>query len=168
MASPNLILSNSSLLVATILTGLLAGTFFTWGNAVITGLHRLEDIAYLQAFQHMNRTILNPLFYVVFLGPLFFSIIATYQNSSHSPLIFKLVLSASLLYFVGVILVTILGNIPLNEMLNQTNLATIGIAEANNLRIKFEAPWNRLHHFRTIVSICSFGLLVVACLIKSI
>jgi uncharacterized membrane protein len=78
----NINLETVILLFATLLTGLLAGVFFTWNNAITTGIGRLNDVSYLKAFQQMNRTILNPLFYIVFIGPLILSIAATYNFSN--------------------------------------------------------------------------------------
>lgn len=166
MLTSNLELSSISLVFVTFLTGLLAGTFFTWNNAVTSGIGRLPDIAYLQAFQAMNRTILNPSFYLVFLGPVLFSLIAAFQHKGNSPLIFKLLITAAIIYFVGVLLVTMLGNVPLNELLNKTPLSEISLAEAKNLREKFEGPWNQLHLFRTVLSALSFILMLFACLLK--
>ena len=86
------------LLVATLLTGLSAGLCFTWNNAVTTGIGRLSDINYLQAFQQMNRTILNPLFFIVFFGPVLLSLIATYTHRiSYTP-IFWMLLAAQQLF----------------------------------------------------------------------
>ena len=40
-------------------TGLMAGIFFTWSNAVKPGIGKLSDKEYLKALQSMNRVILN-------------------------------------------------------------------------------------------------------------
>jgi len=53
---------------AILLTGLMAGIFFTWSNAVKPGLGKLSDIEYLRALQSMNRVILNNAFKLIFLG----------------------------------------------------------------------------------------------------
>ena len=60
--------SNLTLFAATLLIGLTAGLCFTWGNAVTPGIGQLEDLGYLQAFQKMNRSIENPIFFMVFFG----------------------------------------------------------------------------------------------------
>ena len=53
---------------AIFLTGLMAGIFFTWSNAVKPGIGKLGDIEYLRALQSMNRVILNNAFRIIFLG----------------------------------------------------------------------------------------------------
>ncbi len=154
------------LLFATLLTGLLAGVFFTWNNAITRGIGRLNDVSYLNAFQQMNRTILNPLFYIVFMGPLLLSAAATYVYKANPAYILWMLILATVIYFLGVFIVTILGNIPLNKMLDKTNLADISLEDARNLRDKFETKWNKLHLIRTISSTTSFLLLILTCLFR--
>ena len=71
---------------------------------------------------------------------------------------------ASIVYFVGVFGVTVLGNVPLNEALDKFDLATASASEINAQRIKFEVSWNRLHAIRTIASMISLVLTVVTCM----
>ena len=54
------------LALAILLTGLMAGIFFTWSNAVKPGIGKLSDIEYLRALQSMNRVILNNAFKIIF------------------------------------------------------------------------------------------------------
>jgi uncharacterized membrane protein len=162
----NINLETVILLFATLLTGLLAGVFFTWNNAITTGIGRLNDVSYLKAFQQMNRTILNPLFYIVFIGPLILSIAATYIYKAYPVYILWMLILATVIYFLGVFIVTISGNIPLNKMLDKTNLADISLEDARRLRDKFETKWNKLHLIRTISSTTSFLLLILTCLFR--
>ncbi len=151
----------------TLLTGLLAGVFFTWTNAITPGIGRLNDVGYLQAFQHMNNTILNPLFYIVIIGPLLLSFIAVFINKENGGFIFRLICATAIIYFLGVFIVTILGNIPLNDMLDKTNLEGISLEDAKSLREKFETKWNNLHLIRTLSSSTSFILLILVCLFRN-
>ena len=157
--------NNSTLFLAILLSGLAAGLCFTWTNAVTPGIGKLNDLGYLSAFQQMNRSILNPLFFLVFFGPLFAGIAAVYTNKGVTP-IFWLILAAATLYFLGVALVTIFGNVPLNEMLDNTDLTNITLEDTRSLRSKFESRWNRLHLIRTLSSVLSFGLLLLASFLK--
>ena len=58
------------LATAILLTGLMAGIFFTWSNAVKPVIGKLSDLEYLRALQSMNRVILNKAFIGMFLGAL--------------------------------------------------------------------------------------------------
>ena len=61
------------LATATCFTGLMAGIFFTWTNAVKPGISKLRDLEYLKSFQSMNRVILNIPFKLLFIGAILFT-----------------------------------------------------------------------------------------------
>lgn len=151
-------------IVLVLLTGLSAGLCFTWSNAITPGIGRLDDLGYLSAFQQMNRSIINPLFILVFFGPFFLGLINLYlfKNAS-SPIIWFLIFSVAF-YFVGVLLVTMFGNVPLNEILDKTDLGNATVEDLKLLRDQFETTWNRLHLTRTITSIISFLILILSLL----
>ena len=161
-----LTISNITLFAATLLIGLTAGLCFTWGNAVTPGIGQLDDLGYLQAFQKMNRSIENPLFFVVFMGSLLVGTAAVFNSWGASAIHFRLVLLAVILYFLGVIVITVVGNVPLNQILDKADLASSSLEELRALREKFENPWNRFHSIRVVSGIVSFGLLIIAGIIK--
>lgn len=157
-----------SILLATLSTGLMAGIFFTWTNAVTPGIGKLNDIEYLSALQSMNRVILNPAFYIVFWGAVLLIPLATALNYRTDPnTIFRLLVSATIIYWLGAFFVTFLGNIPLNNLLDKTNLEGINLEEANNLRKSIEIKWNNFNLIRTITSSISFLLLIISCLLST-
>ena len=158
--------SNLSLLTTTLLVGLTAGLCFTWGNAVTPGIGQLEDLGYLNAFQKMNRSIENPLFFAVFFGAFFMGIAALFSNWCVSPEHFRLMAIALGFYFFGVVVITVFGNVPLNQVLDKTDLAHSSIEELSALRKRFEQPWNRFHFIRILAAMVSFTLLVIAALNK--
>jgi len=147
-----------------LLTGLSAGLCFTWSNAITSGIGRLDDFGYLSAFQQMNRSIINPLFIIVFFGPFFLGLVNIYlfKNAS-SPMIWLLMVGIAF-YFFGVLLVTIFGNVPLNEVLDKTDLGISSFDDLKQLRNQFEDKWNRLHLIRTVTSIVSFLILIISLL----
>ncbi len=140
----------------------MAGIFFTWTNAVKPGIGTLDDMTYMKAFQAMNRLILNPLFYIVFILPVLTISISTYMSFGSTKLyVFELFLLSTLLYVLGVFLITILGNIPLNDLLENTDLEKISLTELSDLRGKIENKWNNFNLIRTVSSFISFLLLVI-------
>lgn len=155
---------NTAIIALVLLTGLSAGLCFTWSNAITPGIGRLEDLGYLQSFQQMNRTILNPVFFIVFFGPFFLNLITIYLFKSSSNTMLVLLITGAAFYFFGLILITIFGNVPLNEMLDKTDLSMASIDELKQLREKFEVRWNRLHSIRTVTSVISFLLLIISLL----
>jgi uncharacterized membrane protein len=89
----------STLLFAIVFTGMSAGLCFTWTNAITPGIGRLNDLGFLRSFQEMNRTILNPLFFIVFFGPFFLNLINLYIfKDMDNPFIWLLII-ATVLYF---------------------------------------------------------------------
>ena len=62
----NFAFENTTSILLVLVTGLSAGLCFTWLNAVTPGIGNLDNQGYLNAFQQMNRTIINPMFFIVF------------------------------------------------------------------------------------------------------
>lgn len=153
------------LVSAAITTALMAGLFFAYSCSVNPGLHRLSDTAYLAAMQSINRAILNPVFFIIFLGaPILLPFSTWLQYYQPLSLRFWLLLSATIIYLVGVLGVTALGNIPLNEALDAFFIQTASAEEIAAQRTAFETPWNYWHLVRTIASIGTLVLVIVACL----
>ena len=150
-------------MLGVLLTGLTAGLCFTWSNAVTPGIGQLDNLTFLKSFQSMNRAIINGKFMIVFFGPVLLLFLNTYLFKDNSTS-FWLFLTAALLYFAGLALVTIFGNVPLNEVLDKSNLEALSQIELQELRNKFEQPWNRWHTVRTLSSFGSFLLLIMGML----
>ena len=142
---------------AILLTGLLAGLFYGYDCSVIKGLGNLQDDTYLQSFQSINKAILNPYFFLSFMGCLFVLPAACWL-SYKSGTSFYLLIAASSVYFIGVFGVTICCNIPLNEQLANFQISTATASEISAMRKTFEHSWNTWHRIRTIASIAAFGL----------
>jgi len=153
------------LLLASLSTGIMAGIFFIWTNTIKPGIGKLNDMGYLSAFQSMNRVILNPIFIGIFIAPV---ILIPLSAALHLNILpdykFWILLSATILYWIGTFGVTIRGNIPLNELLDKTNIENISTEQAKSLRQSIENKWNRFNLIRTISSISAFILLLLACL----
>ncbi|MCP4484547.1 MAG: DUF1772 domain-containing protein [Flavobacteriaceae bacterium] len=147
------------LILSVLFTGLTAGLCFTWSNAVTPGIGRLDDMSYLKAFQSMNRVIINFQFMIVFMGPTILLFLNAYLFRSNST-VFWLFLVAAILFFIGIGLVTVFGNVPLNEILDASNLETLSKIELQELRNKFEQPWNHWHTLRVLSSLTSFVFLI--------
>jgi len=153
---------NIALIIAGTLTALLAGLFFGYAVSVNWGLHRLKDQEYVSAMQSINVAILNPLFFLSFLGPVLLLPLVTFlhRNANSEPLL----LAASVLYIVGTFGLTVVGNIPLNKKLAKFDLSKASGKEITEARTEFEKPWNRFHAIRTIASIAATVLIFAACL----
>jgi uncharacterized membrane protein len=151
------------LALAILFTGLMAGIFFTWSNAVKPGIGKLSDLEYLKAFQSMNRVILNNAFRLVFAGALIaVALVPVFYFNLYPKNIFWVFVLTLVIYWIGAFGVTILGNIPLNEILDKTNLESISSEEVKELRRSIEVKWNNLNLIRTISSGITFLSLLVS------
>lgn len=150
-------------ITAILLTGLLAGLFYGYDCSVVKGLGQLQNDAYLHAFQSINKAIQNPWFFISFMGSLLILPVASWLSYKQGAT-FYLLLSASILYFIGVFGVTIGCNIPLNEQLANFQISTATESEISAMRKAFEHSWNTWHRIRTIAAIGVFLLTILSLL----
>jgi uncharacterized membrane protein len=150
-------------IVAILLTGLVAGLFYSFDCSVIKGLGNLSDQEYLSAFKSINKAILNPYFFISFMGSLLVLPVAAWlsYNGAGTTSCYLLV-AATIVYVAGVFGVTIWGNVPLNNLVERFDISTASQADIQALRQKFEGSWNRLNHIRTYAAILSFLLAIVS------
>jgi uncharacterized membrane protein len=152
------------LILSTTATALIAGLFYAYSCSVNPGLARLADKAYLDAMRSINRAILNPAFFLSFLGTVLLlpaSAVLMYNQSREC---FILLFIAALLYVIGAFGVTMFGNVPLNNMLDQFDVSNANADQLSSLRLRFEAPWNRLHTIRTFFSMAALVLCIISCI----
>lgn len=156
-------LPNAALLLAILATALMAGLFYSYSCSVNPGLAKLPDAEYLRAMQSINRAILNPAFFGAFFGALVLLPLSAWLNYSNPvPARFWLLLAASVLYGFGLFGVTVLANVPLNEMLDRFDTGSASAAEIAAKRAAFEVPWNSWHRVRTIAVVASLVCVAAA------
>jgi uncharacterized membrane protein len=132
---------------AILFTGLMAGIFFTWSNAVKPGIGKLSDLEYLRSLQSMNRVILNNTFKVLFMGAILsVALVPIFYFSLYPSNIFWVFVGAFVIYWVGAFGVTVAGNIPLNEILDKTHLESIssGRNESTKRSHRNQVEWLEL------------------------
>lgn len=153
------------LVITATATSLIAGLFYAYSCSVNAGLGNLPDRDYIAAMQSINKAIINPVFLLSFLGTLLLLPISTYLHyGDPKSTRFLLLMGATALYVIGTFGVTLFGNVPLNDALAVFNLESATPAEIALQRKNFEEPWNRLHSIRTIASILSLVMVIIACL----
>ncbi len=163
-----LLLKNTSLFLAVFLTGLSAGLFYAWEVSVIPGTKFISDKNYLEVMQSINRAILNPGFFIIFLGSFLLLLSSTFlQYRAAVNLSFWLLLVATVTYLICMG-VTAFGNVPLNQGLDSLDLNKLGDYDLINQRNSFEAPWNLLHTFRTVCAVVSFAAVLLGTFLNQI
>jgi uncharacterized membrane protein len=141
----------------------MAGVFFAFSTAVMSGLAKLEPAQGLTAMQSINRTILNPVFLTVFMGSAALCAITAFTSfgkwHSSSALLFFI---GSALYLVGSFLVTSLINVPLN---NTLDAVVLGSPEAVQTWRSYLTTWTAWNHVRSVASLLATTLLILGLLL---
>jgi uncharacterized membrane protein len=147
------------LIVLAVLTGVMAGIYFTFSVFLIKAMNELPALQAAQAMNKINDVIVNTLFLPIFFGStlwyagLVISAFADWQGQSS-----VLQIIAAAVYVVGMFVVTAFGNVPLNNRLKELenddeNLATYWH--------KYQGTWIRLNHIRTISCILALVILTI-------
>lgn len=150
-----------------LLSGLVAGLFYSYSCSVNPGLRALSDSEYIKAMQAINIAIQNPAFFISFMGLLLVYPIAAYQTYQVGSNVFALTIASLIIYFVFVFGITAVRNIPLNEQLAAFQIKNASPGEISDMRRTFENPWNTYHAIRTYASIVCFGLAIAAVMVKN-
>lgn len=149
-------------------TGLMSGLWYGWTVSVIPGTRRVTAPDYVGTMQHVNRAIINPGFVVLFAGiPVVLGVAAWLQFRAGDARRGWLLVGAAAAYVVGVLGVTIRGNVPLNDALDEFDLDGSDPQAITDRRESYEGAWNRWHYVRTIGNLVSFALATTAALVAS-
>jgi uncharacterized membrane protein len=160
--SPRIIVSISAVLVV----GLMAGLLFGWLVSVIPGTSMVEDRTYVRTMQRINVAIINPAFLLPFLlAPALLGLAAVLEYRAGNRRRGSALGAASVVYLLGVLGVTIGGNIPLNNQLDAFELAAATDTAVAQQRTSYEGPWNRWHGIRTAAAAIAFMVATSALLI---
>ncbi|MBT2441183.1 DUF1772 domain-containing protein [Streptomyces sp. ISL-36] len=142
-------------------TGLYAGFMLIFLTGIMPALARLDDAEFVGAMRRINEYVPKAVFLVVFLGVVAFPAAAFLVPVDGRSETQKWLILAGLVGAVLNHLVTMGGNIPLNNAL----AASEGTGESPAaVRSAFEKRWNGFHLIRTVLITAAFGLLIAACL----
>lgn len=146
---------------AVLTTGLMAGLFAAFAYAVMPGLARAGDAAFVESMQRINVAILNGWFGGCFAGALVFSVLAAvlHLDADRRPALPWIAAGAGL--YLLVLVVTFAVSVPLNDRL----AAATGDPAA--ARAAFETAWVRWNVLRTVLSAAAFGCLTWALILHA-
>ncbi len=147
-------------LLAAIGSGLMAGIFFIFSNTVMSALDQMPASQSVTAMQAINRVILNPLFFIAFMGTALVSLVLAVSLLWRWPEVNgTYLLVGSLFYLIGNILVTIIFNVPMNEALD---LVKPESGEASQRWAKYLTNWTAWNHVRTVTAILATASFILA------
>jgi uncharacterized membrane protein len=153
------VLRTGVLLAATMTTGLMAGVFANWSNAIMPGLNNVDDRTFVTAFRALDAAITNPLFLGGFTGAmLLIALSATlHHRVEHRPVLWWV--GAALLCYLAVLVTTFGVNEPLNEHFRTGGESGAG-ADFAAVRAQLdEARWTAWNTARALASTIAFGCL---------
>lgn len=152
-----------TLALSGVLTGLLAGIFFDFSITIIPSFRDLTDREHIKVMQIINLKIKNIPFLASFIGPAVLLPLNAYLYRETAS--FLILAVAAALYIVGVILITIMGNIPLNEWHDSKDISQLSDEDATSIRNIYHgvgSRWMILHNIRTLAAILALVLIFIA------
>ncbi len=139
--------------------GLIGGLLFAFSSFVMTALARQPAECGIRTMQAINVAIINPLFLSVFLGTAA-ACAAILVTSLAKPASSGMLESVgATLYLLGVLGVTMIVNVPLNNALEALDG---GSPEAARFWPAYVRRWTRWNHLRTVCALLASVLLTVA------
>ncbi len=141
--------------------GLMGGLYFAFSVFIMTALSRIERASGVAAMNSINTVILRSLFMPLFFGTtlaaLVLALAALFRLSASGGLA---MLVGGIVYVAGMFVVTMLCNVPLNNVLQAVDAARADAAAAEWARYLRE--WTAWNHVRTIASTAACALFIAA------
>ena len=146
--------------IAALGAAMMAGLYFAFSNTIMSSLAKLEPAQGIAAMQSINRTIQNPLFFLLFVGTAASCALLLVFSLGKLPATSAiLIVSGAMMYLVGSLVVTGVFNIPLNNTLEVLAPNASGSAD---WWAKFLATWTAWNHVRTVASVVAAILFLIA------
>lgn len=133
------------------------GATFAFSNFIMRAFDGMPHAEAVRAMQAINVTAINPLFMVVLIGTGVGALALTAASllaGGRNPWL----VGGTLVYLLGVVLVTVAGNVPLNEALAKVTPDTL---EATTWTA-YTAPWTAYNHLRTVAAVVASLALTLA------
>ena len=131
-------------------SALIGGVFFAFSSFVMKALAALPSSKGIAAMQSINVVVINPSFLGAFMGTAVLSLVMAwlaFRGWDYPSALFFL--GGAIFYFAGTFLVTVLGNVPLNDQLaamSETDDA------AHRMWEHYLDQWVKWNHVRTVAS----------------
>lgn len=146
-------------IIALLGSALIGGVFFAFSNFVMKALARVPCAEGVAAMQSINVAVINRSFIAAFMGTAVLSLgvigLALVQWSDPSAVFF---LSAAVFYIVGTFIVTLFGNVPLNDRLAAVSATD---PDAREVWDHYLARWTMWNHFRAVAAMMAVLLYTV-------
>jgi uncharacterized membrane protein len=140
--------------------GVVAGVFFAFSTFVLPALFRLPAAQGVAAMQSINVVVINRWFMGAFLGTgMLCLLLAIASLRDWGAPGTRLRLAGAVLYLTGTLLVTVAGNVPLNDALAPLRAES---GEAARLWPDYVAEWTRWNHVRAAAAFATSAMLTMS------
>jgi uncharacterized membrane protein len=140
--------------------GLLGGLYFAFSTFIMTALGRLDQAAGISAMNAINvdivRSLFMPLFFGTTLASAILAVIALFRWNEPGS---ASMLVAGVVYALGMFVVTMVFNVPLNNALAGADPSSHGAAP---LWARYLKEWTFWNHVRTIACLAASALFIAA------
>ncbi|MEP4052986.1 MAG: anthrone oxygenase family protein [Litorimonas sp.] len=141
-------------------SAVIGGVFSAFSEFIMSGLKRTAPAGGIEAMQHINRTVIKTQFVAGILSIALFSVLfALYGAIVFDGAARVTLILAPIIYQPTVFFMTVFGNVPMNNKLERLDHTT---SEAEAYWVKYCSDWSRLNHIRTLGSILTAGLYIIA------
>lgn len=144
--------------LATLGSGLMAGLFFAFSVAVMAALARAPGPEGANVMRGINVAILNPWFGAAFFGTALLSIILIGVALLRPDTATAWLAAGGILYLAGILGVTILFNVPLNNALAAADPASPAGAAVWARYLAEWVPWNHVRSVAGLASLACFAI----------
>ncbi len=141
-------------------SAVVGGVFSAFSEFIMRGLLRAEPAGGIEAMQQINRTVLRSQFVagILVIAPMSIAI-SVYAASALEGNARLALIAAPIVYVPTVFLMTMFGNVPMNNRLDRLNSRSV---EAESYWREYGVKWTRLNHVRTFGSVLTAGLYLIA------
>lgn len=140
-------------------SAVIGGVFSAFSEFVMSGLLRTAHAGGIEAMQNINRTALKSQFVAgILLIPPLSVLFAIYAMTVFNGTALIMIILAPIVYLPTVFLMTMFGNVPMNNKLE--GLAQTS-AEAAAYWVEYGRVWTRLNHVRSVGSVLTTGIYII-------
>ena len=140
--------------------GLVAGFFFAFSRCVMDALAKLPPAQGMAAMQSINVVVINPWVMTALFGTAAACVLAAIGSFAQWHMAgARGLLAGSVLYLVGVVLVTGLFNVPRNDALAA---ASVDSPEGHRLWAAYLSGWTAWNHVRTLTALAASVAFAIA------
>lgn len=141
-------------------SAIVGGNFSAFSEFIMSALKKTEPAGGIEAMQNINRDVIKTQFVAGILSIAAFSaIFAVYSLFVFEGAALVTLILASLVFLASVFLVTMLGNVPMNDALARLDHDSL---DARIYWEKYTRTWTLLNHARSFGSILTSGLYIIA------